>query len=164
MKRSLILVLGALLALSACGSASITAEKAEESVARATGSVRAAEKVAEGIPFRLDNRGKGGWEVDIVDNGNVTEVRTVPKGNDVKRHRPTGRIDLSVSNDLAKAKVPLTDAIIKAAGSSKGYVMRAELNRFLDDVVWAVEFDDKKTGVTVRVDAKTGEVVDVDRW
>lgn len=153
----------AALGFSACGS-DVTSQDATTSVDQATAAVALAEQDVGGTAFELDEEGSEGWDVDVVADGQVTEVRVNAKGTEVTSSRSDGRIDVSDQTRLNKASVAMTDAIKTASGEVVGRVTSAELDRFrVTTLVWEIEFNDGEDDVTVSVDAATGGVVNVDR-
>lgn len=158
------LALGAVIALSACSSNSVTAEQTKTSVTHAVAAIKLAESEAGGVAFALDAEGSRGWDIDVAANGEVFEVRISPDGTSVTSTRSDGRIDTDDRVRLEVATVALADAITTASGETSGLVTEAELDRFMaSPTVWSVTFEDGTNDVEVAVDAITGKVVNVAR-
>lgn len=154
----------AMLSLTACGNDSVTSADSKSSVKDAIAAVTLAESEVGGKAFELDEEGKSGWDIDVVVNDQVTEVRVNAKDTEITKKRQDGRIDLDDARRVAAATVPMSDAITTAAKEVVGLVTHAELSRHrATTLVWSVEFNDGGQDTEVSVDATTGKVVNVDR-
>lgn len=151
--------------LSACGSSqAVTPEQATDSVSRGRAAITLAEQHVGGKAFALDAEGANGWDIDVVADGAVTEVRVNEQGTEVTRTRADGRIDADDRVLLERATVAMTDGIATAAGQVTGTLLEAEIDRHrLTSVVWSVQFATGSDDVEVYVDAVTGEVLKVER-
>ncbi|QLQ10244.1 MAG: PepSY domain-containing protein [Nocardioidaceae bacterium] len=157
---------GSLLALTltACGNDSVSSGDAEDSAKRAVAAVTLAESEVGGTAFELDEEGRSGWDVDLVADNEVTEVRVNRDGTKVEKAQSDGRIDADDRLRLERATVSLADAITTAAGEVTGLVKGVELDRHrVTTVVWKVEIYDGDDDIDVSVDVSSGEVVNVDR-
>lgn len=152
------------LTLAACGDATVSSADSEKSVEKAVAAVELAENEVGGVAFELDEEGKRGWDVSVVADGQVTEVRVNTMGTEVTKTESDGRIDADDRVRVEQATVPLADAITTAAKETTGTVSSVELDRFrVRTLVWEVDFDNGDDDVTVSVDAMTGVVANVDR-
>jgi len=152
------------LTLTACGDDSVSSDDSSDSVKRAVAAITLAESEVGGTAFELDEEGRSGWEIYVVADGEVTEVRVNCEGTEVDKTESDGRIDVDDRSRLNKATVSLSDAITTAAEEVTGLVKGAELDRHqVSTVVWSIEFDDGSDDVDVAVDVTSGEVVNVDR-
>ena len=156
--------LGAAIALSACSSGGVTPDQAQTSVTQAVAAIQLAESKTSGVAFAIDAEGSGGWDIDVVANDEVFEVRVNLEGTSVTSTRADGRIDVDDRMRLEAAKVTLADAVKTASGEVVGTLAEAELDRFLTaPVVWSVTIEDGSGDVEVSVDVATGKVVNVER-
>ena len=156
--------LGAAIALSACSSGGVTPDQAQTSVTQAVAAIQLAESKTSGVAFAIDAEGSGGWDIDVVANDEVFEVRVNLEGTSVTSTRADGRIDVDDRMRLEAAKVTLADAVKTASGEVVGTLAEAELDRFLTaPVVWSVTIEDGSGDVEVSVDVATGKIVNVER-
>lgn len=149
----------ALLSLAGCGSDSVSSDEAKESVDHAVAAVELAADEVGGTAFELDEEGRQGWDVSVVDGEQVTEVRVDREATEVTKTTPDGRIDADDQQLVAAATVSLADALATAADETVGRVSSAELDGTAgSSPTWVIEFDNGDQDTTVSVDATTGEV------
>jgi len=150
--------------LSACGSDTVSTSDAQKSVDRAVAAIELAENEVGGTAFELDEEGKRGWDIDVVADGQVTEIRVNPDGTEVTDTRNDGRIDVADGARVTQATLSMADAVTAAGEEITGLVQGVELDRFrVQTLVWAVELSDGEDDIEVSIDAASGDVVNVDR-
>lgn len=148
------------IALSGCGSDAVSTEDAQQSLDRAVAAIALASEKAGGAAFELEENGSKGWEISVVKDGQVTEVRVDQGGETVDGTRPDGPIDADDAARLGAATVSMSDALKTAAKASPGAVESIDMDDHAGAVVWTVELHDGKSGIDVSVDTKTGQIVD----
>ena len=178
-KKAMFAVLGlaGALSLAACGDTTIVTGQptpndsssisgsvapAQSNVEAAIAAITLAEQHAKGTAVELDDSDTGGWVVDVTSNNQVTEVIVNAEGTEVVGTRSDGRLDRDTRGELEDAKITIVDAINKASAEATGLIIGVDLDRRFRTAVWDVEFLDGGVETTVSIDAKTGEVNNVE--
>lgn len=150
-------------ALASAGSAQVSAASHVPQAQRAVRTAEAA--VGAGKAFDLErdrHRGARVWEVEV-DSGQVRpiEVLVSQDGDTVVRTKRTGR-----SDDVRKvrqASITLDRALAEAESHGDGALTEADIDRHRGRLVWEVNFENGRIETEVKINARTGDLVGVDR-